>query len=202
MKKWLGILMSVILMFGVVGCDTKKEEIEEPIETDAMKFKTEYESYNHYQNSEGNSIVLSIPEDNPMVYASSTDVFNILESGTGIIYFGFPTCPWCRNIVPVLIEVAQEQNIDKVYYFDVSSIRSDDSSDYDRLKEYLNDYLESNGSGEKTLYVPDVYFIKKGEIVGHHLGSVNSQSEPYTALTESQHNELKTIYQNLIKNMQ
>lgn len=201
MKKWLVVLLSVGLLFGMVGCNKKEENNIVP-ETDAMKFKKEYESYNGNQNSEGLKIELSISEENPIVYAGFDEIMEILKNGTGIIYFGFPTCPWCRNIVPVLIDAAKEQNIDKIYYLDPSSIRDNGTDQYEQLKSYLSNYLEVNSSGEKTLYVPDVYFVKYGKIVGHHLGSVNSQTSAYTPLTDIQHSELKLIYQNLIKNMQ
>ena len=54
-------------------------------------------------------------------------------------------------------------------------------------------YLLENDNGEKTLYVPDVYFVKDGKIIGNHLSTVDSQTDPYTPLTEGQIKELELI---------
>lgn len=28
----------------------------------------------------------------------------------GVVFFGYPTCPWCRNTLPLILEVVNEQN--------------------------------------------------------------------------------------------
>lgn len=157
---------------------------------DALKFKEEYEVLN------STSVVVNIDENNPIKYVTFEEVETLLTSGTGVIYFGFPSCPWCRNMIPVLFDVAKENNYDNIYYFNPRDIRSSDNNDYNRLIEILGDYLlESEGS--KVLYVPDVYFVKDGKIVGHHLSTVESQTDPKVSLTTTQMEELSSIYQNL-----
>lgn len=37
------------------------------------------------------------------------------EKRTGILYFGFDTCPWCKEASPILKEVSNELNVDVVY---------------------------------------------------------------------------------------
>ena len=200
MKKILTILVCCFLFLGVVGCSKKEEPLVEPTELgDSAKFKQEYESYNHTQNSDGKTIEMTISEKNPIDYATMNEVLNLFENGTGILYFGDPTSPWCRNVVPILLDVAKNQKIEKIYYFNTSNIEKD--KNYEKLKEYLEEYLVTNNDKEKVLYVPDVYFVKEGEIVGHHRGSVNSQNDPYTPLSGNQKNELAMIYENLLKNM-
>ena len=49
------------------------------------------------------------------------EIFDILD-GTGIIYFGFPECPWCRNAVPVLLDAAEEVGIEKIYYIYIDNL--------------------------------------------------------------------------------
>ena len=83
--------------------------------TDAMKFKKEYESLNGQINSSNKKYMdVEISVKNPIQYASYEEIVNLLKSGTGVIYFGFPECPWCRNAVPVLLEAAKELNINKI----------------------------------------------------------------------------------------
>lgn len=73
-------------------------------DSDSIRFKKEYESL----NAQEKYIDVKIPKDNNVQYASFDDVMDVLNSGTGIIYFGFPECPWCRNALPVLLKAAKD----------------------------------------------------------------------------------------------
>ena len=70
---------------------------------DNIKFKEEYERLNGKKSESGTYLKVKIDKDNPMIYANIEDVQKLLENGTGVVYFGFPECPWCRNMVPNLI---------------------------------------------------------------------------------------------------
>ena len=166
----------------------KKEEMT----GDGIRFKEEYEALN-------NSISMYIAEDNPIKYASFKEVEELFAKGTGIIYFGFPSCPWCRNMIPVLFDVAKENNVNTIYYVNPRELKSN-TEEYNKLLEILNPYLEESDGG-KVLYVPDVYFIKDGKVVGHHLSTVESQTDPRISLNEEQVKELSSIYQELLNKM-
>lgn len=181
MKKVVVVLMSVLLL---VGCG----------KSDTQKFKEEYEAL----NGNNNLITISIDTDAKIIYSNAKKTVSILENGTGIIYFGFPSCPWCRNALPVLIEAAKENDL-PIYYMNPSSLRGSNNKHYLKIMSILDNYLETNEEGKKVLYVPDIYFIKDGKIVGHHLGTIESQKNPTIPLEEEQQQELKTIYEDFIK---
>lgn len=185
MKKFLSILSCLVLLVIITGCGNNKNS------DDALKFKKEYEELN------SSSVKMDISENNPIKYATFDEIIDVLTKGTGVVYFGFPGCPWCRNVIPVLFEVAKENDVDTIYYFNPREIRTSGNDAYQQLTTILNDYLEENDEGVKTLYVPDVYFVKDGKIMGNHLSTVDSQSDPYTPLDEEQRAELKNIYQEL-----
>lgn len=185
MKKFLSILSCLVLLVIITGCGNNKNS------DDALKFKKEYEELN------SSSVNMDISENNPIKYATFDEIIDVLTKGTGVVYFGFPGCPWCRNAIPVLFEVAKENDVDTIYYFNPREIRNSGNDAYQQLTTILNDYLEENDEGVKTLYVPDVYFVKDGKIMGNHLSTVDSQSDPYNPLDEEQRTELKNIYQNL-----
>ena len=48
---------------------------------------------------------------------SIISIVKILEHGTGVVYLGFPECPWCQAYVPMLNEVADIEGLEKIYYF-------------------------------------------------------------------------------------
>lgn len=189
MRKGL-ILLSILLL---TGCSSKEQApiIDNTEITDVEKFKKEYESHN-------NGIEVIIEKDDMIKYSTSKEILDILEKGTGIIYFGMPTCPWCRNILPILLDISKQYNI-HINYLNPGELNSNQISDYIKIKEILSPYLEYNDEGVKTVYLPDVYFVKEGKVMGHHLGSAPSQDDPYTKLTENQTKELINIYTNYIE---
>ena len=193
-KKILLIIMTILL---ITGCTKKENPVTSeditPLVTDTSKFKTEYEEGN-------NGIIVNVSDDDKIKYVTPSEALNILTSGTGIIYFGRPTCPWCRNVVPVLLEVARTNNL-TVNYLNPGEITGDDVKDYVKVKEALDSYLDYDEDGTKSLHIPDVYFVYNGKILGHHLSTVSSQDDPYTALTSSQKQELINIYNSYIEQM-
>ena len=197
-KKSLRVLAIIFLI--VLGIALYFVLVDKPLDTrnDALKFKEEYEIVN--QNV--NAVQMNISEDNPIVYLESYKELdkNLKNKDDFILYLGFPTCPWCRNIIPVLFDSAKENNIDKVYYINVRELKSLED-DYKALRKLIDEHLEADEEGIKTLYVPEVFFFKDGKIIGHHLGSVESQVNPTVSLTTDQITELKSIYSSYIIKM-
>lgn len=103
-KKILMLCLMGISLFTITGC-VQKRQINN---TDAIKFKEEYESLNNtVRESDGaeyNNI--SIDEKNPIKYVDTKEALKVLKEETAIIYVGANWCPWCRNAIPVLFDVA------------------------------------------------------------------------------------------------
>ena len=219
MKKVIYIFIVVFLIFVSTGCFEKKN-------TDALKFKEEYESLNGEKNQQGKIYPkVDISKDNPIKYSSIEKIVKIIEKGTGVIYFGFPKCPWCRSAVPALLNAAVESGIDTIYYLNVTDVRDskvvdangkivtekEGSKEYPKLLKALDKYLDeyvvedANGkkykTGEKRIYVPLVVFVRNGKVIGTHLDTVKSQKDPYKGLTEEQIEELSLIYYKYMNKM-
>lgn len=211
MKKLLYSLLIVSSLFFITGCGR---------ETDAEKFKKEYEEYNGQSIGETKFVYPKVEVDkkNPVKYASYEDVLELLTDGTGVIYLGYPTCPWCRNVVPVLIEAANEIGIEDIYYINMKDerdeikvkedgsleITNEGTKGYKKLLTRLDAILEEYtlqdmhgntvSANEKRIYVPLVIFVREGEIVSYHVDTVESQTNPFVLLNEDQKNELMDIY--------
>ena len=108
-----------------------------------------------------------VSEDNVFVYRNSDEIINILEKGTGVVFLGFPECKWCQRYAKYLNEVANEVGIEKIYYYNIKEDRANNTDTYKKIVSILNDKLENDEEGNPRIYVPDVTFINKGEIVGH-----------------------------------
>ena len=214
MKKIMIVLITllVIVILGAIIYVVSDSKV-----SDEKKFKAEYESLNGQKNdNEKTYPEVSIREDNNVKYGSFDDVMKFLDEGTGILFLGFPECPWCRNMVSILVDTAYENEIDTIYYFNALSIRDIKELDsngkvkttkkgtneyyklVDKLKDFLGPYEGLNDESIKRIYFPTVVFVQGGKIVGAHIGTVDSQEDPYKLLDKKQTKELKDIYTNYI----
>ena len=141
------ILIAVVIFLIVRNID----DTDNPINEDAAKFAQEY---------------TLVDNDNVFVYADFEEIINVLESGSGIIYFGFPECKWCQNYVSYLNEVAKEKNVSEIYYYNIREDRADNTENYLRIVDYIREYLEVDEEGNPRIYVPAVVFVNGGTIVG------------------------------------
>lgn len=148
MKKIFIIIMSV--MFIVTGCSEKNNN-NDIVMTDADKFSAEY---------------VKVDKENPFVYRTLEEANAILENGTGIVYLGFPECPWCQQYVVYLNEVAKDYEIEKIYYVNIFNDRNNNTEEYKKTVSLLEGYLQYDEEGKRRIYVPAVIAINKGEIVG------------------------------------
>ena len=105
------ILLAVVLFFILKDEPNKSNNIN-PITEDSRKFKEEYEKVN---SNEG-AVKITIPNNAPVKYLSSDELFTKIENKENfVVYIGFPTCPWCRNIVNVLFDTANDNGA-TIYY--------------------------------------------------------------------------------------
>lgn len=150
MKKKIIIVIGVVLVIalGVLGYLYLNKEKNTNI--DGKKFAEEY---------------TSVTKDNVFVYRSAEAIINILEHGTGVVYLGFPECPWCTAYVPYLNEVAKANDVDKVYYYNILNDRKDNTDNYKKMIDILKDYLKFDEEGNKRIYAPSVIAVKDGEIL-------------------------------------
>ena len=215
MKKLVLIITIVLSLFLLTGCVDKN--------SDSYKFKVEYESINNKDNGHGNKYrELNIPEYNPMVYQTTSDIVKRVENKeTFIVYFGFKECPWCRSVIEQLINAAKDKNIEKIYYVDVKDIRDVKQIDEDNNiltvqegdKDYLtlienfsnvlSDYTltkdnEKINIGEKRIYAPNIVVVSHGVAVQMEEGTPESLTDPYAKLTKKQKKEIYNKFKCLI----
>lgn len=206
MKKCFKILLILLCFSLLVGCKNKENK-----NLDAIKFKEEYENLNDSENY----IKLNISKDNPFIYANYEDIMEIIDT-TGIIYFGFPECPWCRNAVEPLIKAANKTGIKEIYYYNIKDIRNtlildengniitkkEGTDEYNSIVKALYDDLDVyeglNDDRVKRIYAPTVVFIKDGEVVGLHTSTVSTHKNPSIKMTNEQEGELINIYEGYI----
>ncbi len=217
MKKIISICLIVCSLFMITGCnkdDNKNKDL-----TDGAKFKEEYEKLNGIiREKDGKKIrSINIAEDNPMKYKSADEILDMVNNKESfIVYFGFNDCPWCRSVVPYMIEEAKNKNIDTIYYVDVKDIRDtlelDDNNEVKTSKEgskaymelidifskVLDDYTLKNASGktiktgEKRIFAPNIVVVNKGVAVKKEDGISDLQTDGYMELSDEIINDIRT----------
>ena len=218
----LCVLLAILAYLKFLGNQT--------ITKDSIKFKEEYEEYNGKEVYGSKYQKLDLNPNNPIKYSNYEEILDVIENKTGIIYLGFPECPWCRTILPVLFDVSKDNDINSIYYLNIKNERDsyvveDGKLTYQLdeegneikgtegyfkllkvLDEYLTDYTisfeeKTYETGEKRIYAPTVIFVRNGTILGIHVSSVDSQKSGFDKLTKDQKEELYSIYEDYILEM-
>jgi len=204
LKKFIGklitalLLMSLILILGLSACASSdsaepQEEWDARVQHDAALFAETF----------------AVSENNPFVIASYEELITHLEYGTGVIAFGHPACPRCHNAFPVLEKAFTETNMGlcagfrgRILYYDIFDDREANNERYQTIVGFLEEFLTHDDSGNPRIFVPDIYFIVSGKVVGNHLDTLPSVENPRDPLSEEQENELFDIYKTLIEKVE
>lgn len=149
-EKKLFIIGAILVVLGLILSYFFLIKKDDNKESDREKFKSEY---------------TNVTSDNPFVYRSVDQIINILEKGTGVVYLGFPECPWCQAYVPYVEEVAKKVGIDKVYYFNIKEDRKNNTEEYQKIVKILDVYLPNDDEGNKRIYVPAIIVVQNGKII-------------------------------------
>ena len=183
MKKLVALVLTFLLI--LTGCSTVSvTKVKDDTKTDAIRFSSEYST---------------VKKDNVYKYSTYSNVMDTLKNKTGIIYLGFPSCTLCKEITPILNEVAKEKNIKEVLYYNFKDMRDNNTSEYQELADKLSDYIKTDDEGNKRIQAPTVIFVNKGNIVAVYIGTINSDSEEI--MTDEEKNTLKQNFESLVDKM-
>lgn len=155
-KKWFKILLKitiVVVLLVVVCLVWKKIVTKDSSIPDNIRFSKDY---------------AQVSEDNIYKYASKKEVLSAFDSEKAVVFFGFPECKWCQAYVKLLNDIAKEYGVNEILYYNIKYDRSKNTKFYKQVQELTKDYLQEDEEGIPRMYVPDVYFIKDGKIIGHN----------------------------------
>ena len=154
MKKKVIIGIIVLFVLAIIGVGLYfllRDKKEAPQLSDAERFAEEYTGVN---------------SDNVFVYRNAEEIIRILKNGTGVVYLGFAECKWCQKYVTYLNEFAKENDITRIYYFDILDERANNTEAYQEIVSLLEEYLSYDEEGNKRVFVPAVIVVNQGKIVG------------------------------------
>ena len=184
MKKMTKNFIYLVLFAFLIWCFVYlgKKDFSSTI-TDAERFSKEY---------------TTIDTDNPFVYVNSNRVLNILNNETGIILVGFSSNAWMQEYVREIYPILKENNITKVYYYDVIEDRTKKTKNFRQIEDLLSKYLKITDMGSEYLFTPALIFVKDGKIINYddETSLVSFDMRPDTYWNEdaitSFHNKINT----------
>ena len=104
-------------------------------------------------------------------YGKKEDLQDYISHGTGILFLGFPECPWCQAYLPVLEEILKENEMECMYY-NIYTEKKEDRDYYDAVASLLmsqndtsEDIIQYDSDGKQVIYMPLVLFIQEGRII-------------------------------------
>lgn len=119
------------------------------------------------------------------------------QKETFVAYFGFKDCPWCNDAISILNAEAKAAGIN-IYYINTRPNKrvkaNREITDYDLLVKRVGQYFGENEEGNPYLYVPFVFFIKDGDVVFTHEGTVEGYLPEYMHISDEQLGQLKELY--------
>lgn len=139
------LLITLLVLFLVF----KKNKINKNIDEEKIKFAEEYKT----------------TKDNVFTYRTIEEINKILKNGTGLIFLGFPECPWCRGYVPIINEVAKKEGLEKIYYFNIYEDRKNNTEEYQEMVKLLKGFLRYDDEGNERIYAPSLIALKNGKIL-------------------------------------
>ena len=199
LRPFIALLAVMALLLGACGDDADESTADSGTTTGGGEFVEEYTALNGQRAQSGAPYLeVSLPGDHIFEYAEEDEIRQLLEDGDGVIYFGFPSCPWCRNAVSPLDEAGKAADLEQINYVNPSTMRDQAGANeyYQLLLTELGEFAPEHPQqpGQRTILVPLVATVVDGDVVAAHLGSAPSQTDPSQALTDSQHAELLEIY--------
>ena len=128
-----------------------------------MDFKTDSES----EAKKFSNIYPMVSDNNVYVFATATDVLNILNGRSGVVLLGFPSNKWTSYYAKILNDVAMELGIEKISYYDFLSDRDESNGTYETVVKTLNVYAPVDDEGNQNLQAPTVIVVKDGNVLGY-----------------------------------
>ena len=72
-----------------------------------------------------------------------------------------------QNKMHLINKIFNNLKVDKVYYYNPSNIKNNNTKYYRELLNYVDGYTSVDEDENPSLDIPSLYFVKKGNIVGY-----------------------------------
>lgn len=191
MKKWISVVLASLFLVACSNGSYQEPKVDQkmdiPYKLELKSSKADMSGYKYLRGK-----VADFKE------VSASEALRLMdEKGTGILYLGYDTCPFCVRAVPELNEAMKRSGV-SVYYVNTTRMNEVEANAF--LAKF-SEVLKANGDHSDGLYVPIVVSIKDGVPVAEQTSLVKGfviENES-SQLNETQKLALQTIYLNLFQ---
>lgn len=107
----------------------------------------------------------SVEDDNLYVFANSSQVLNIVNGKSGIVFMSFPSNEWSNHLAKILNDAAKINDISEIYYYDFLEDRKTSNGTYETIVSKLKEYVPTDDEGFQDLQAPTILIVKNGEVI-------------------------------------
>lgn len=214
MKKLIPIVATLLLTVALAACDNTDNNNGEG-ETNYFTHSFAARDISDYRYVEDEYHFYDVNMDDALALTQN-------PSFNGVLYFGFPGCPWCQSAMPVLVEASNATDVPVFYVSRANALREGDWLDWDAdMAWWINEqfdlqWIYTQPSADYTdeeienfvpeplrpnIFVPFVVHIRDGIIVDAHRGTFEGharmegvEGRPTYPLTDDQHATLLERY--------
>lgn len=153
-KLWIWGIIGMMLF---TGCSSNQTSVVSSIQTEETTvLSDEYEQ---------------LDEENALEVIAKEDLKDFIEHGTGILFLGYPACPWCQSYLPILDAVLKAEET-TAYYYNIREDKDNDRDFYNEVAQLLidknatnqDDIVQYDNDGKMVIYMPLTLFIEHGGI--------------------------------------
>lgn len=147
-KNKISLLLFIILLIGFIWVGTREYKTQEVDEHQI--FSDEFKE---------------VSKDNVFKYANASNVYNALNKGNALIFFGFNENEFTGKYASILNEAALENGISEILYYDFYEDRKNSNGTYESIVNYLKNYIYKDDLGQIHLAAPSFVIVKNKEIL-------------------------------------
>ncbi len=184
-KSILEFILFVFMIYLFIVLGTKDYGHDVP---DNIRFATEYQN---------------VSKNNVFVYKTDKEILDVLENQTGIIFLGFPSNRWSSYYAKYLNDIALEENIEEIHYYDFLKDRRMNTKTYQKIVEKVKSYLYSSDTLEFDLNAPTIIVVKEGMILyfDNEMHNLIGEIKAEDYFTDYRENVIKTNLREAIRKL-
>ena len=151
--------------------------------------------YNHFEKTNKDKLIINkfsreyklVDKDNLFEYNTIDEILYYFESGTGVVFFCTPESEWCQKYAYYLNQSMKENNVEVIHYLNIKEYRELNTTKYQKILDYLENYIYKDDVNNRKLFMPDVSFVNHGVIVAHDTDTslIESDADPEEYWKES-----------------
>lgn len=164
------IIIIVLAVMVFLSLNSKDEEVvvNEMSELGVEGVESAEDAPLELESAQVSDLVAEYPglsDDTAIVRVTSEEALATLNSGTGVVMLGFPACPWCQGLMPVLDQASKNAGLERIEYVDIRQSRQDEDEAYQNLVARLGEFLPMGDDGSPRIFVPDMTVVKDGQVI-------------------------------------